>query len=257
MQNKLTKKEPEEYGLLRKYKEGDMEAWSVTSIIGFVFGVSDFIVKWSVKVAANRMWKEVLEAKADNKTPSKKRLIELAEQERIYLFKQSGIKGTIVHNGVDKHLETGKEQDIHEDFKGYYQAAINFITKENVIPILREQKVFNKYYGYAGRFDLYAELWGRKVLIDFKTSHHLSSNYGLQLAAYAACLGGLGYRVDRCYILHLKEDGNYTLVRYQDGFQDFLDVLKVFNRKVLLDKPKFNWASDAEVLRRENEKKTI
>lgn len=251
MPTKLTAQELEEYGKLRKYKNGSLEAYSVTSIINYVFGVPDYLVKWSVKVAAIRMWDEV---KNSPKTPSKKMLLELAEHERIFLLKQSGIKGTAVHNGIDGFIETNEHPEIDDSFKGYYSAAIDFLTDNKIKPLLREEVVFNKEHSYAGRFDLYCEMWGKRVLIDFKTSNHLSFNYGLQLAAYKKCLEDLGYKVERTYILHLKENGDYNIISYDEQFSAFIDVLKVFNRKVALERPEFNWASDALALEKENGK---
>lgn len=235
----------EEHGKLRKYPIPNTEGYfSVTSIINYVFGMPPDLVKWFLRVGATKMWEEVLDRQKENKPLYKKRLIEIAEFERLRLLKESGKKGTAIHDHIDFLHDNKKHPDkIPDEYKGYYQAAADCILDNDIKPILKEQVVSHPLYKYAGRFDLYAEMWGRKVLIDYKTSNSIHHTYGLQLVAYATVLKLMGYTVDAMYILHLKENGDYAIIKYDYPLEVFLDVLKVFNWKVAIENPSYNLAT--------------
>lgn len=223
---------------------------SVTSIINYVYGVPNEIVKWSVKTAATAMYNAIKDARVTGIKITKTRLLEIGEYERIKLLKESGKKGGIVHDAIQSHFE-GNTSSVPEEYKGYYDAFSEFNEENRCTPILQEKTVCSHTYKFAGRFDNYCLLWGRRCLIDYKTSNHLRSEYGLQLAAYAYCLSRLGYPVERTYILHLKSNGHYQLVRYEDSFDDFLITREAFERKSQIEKPVFVMASSHNAIEKE------
>ena len=79
-------------------------------------------------------------------------------------------------------------------------------------------------YRYAGKFDLLAEIGGRRILVDYKTGAK-APWHPTQIAAYA-----LGTNPDGAMILYLKKDGTFVdswltpfeLIR---GIQAFKDAL--------------------------------
>lgn len=239
----------EEFGKLRKYpiREG---YFSVTSIINYVFGVPPEIVTWSVKQSANAIYQAV----RDGET-RKSKLLEIGERERFRLLRESGKKGTAVHDFA-QGLGEGVTQPIDTNYEGYYEAVSKFFEEQSPKTILQEKVVASHKHKYAGRFDNYCELFGRRVLLDYKTSNFVRSEYGLQLEAYAHVLRKAGFPVERKYILHLKKNGSYELIQYNDSFQDFLNVLEVFKRKVSTDNPPFEIASDFNALRDEKTNQT-
>lgn len=213
--------------------------------------MSPEIVKWSVKESANAIYRAVADAKKlGEKIPTKKHLLEIGEAERLRLLRMAGKKGTAVHN-----YTLTPSLDAPEEYQAYYTAFENFVEENPLTPILQERVICSHTFKFAGRFDNYCELWGKKVLIDYKTSNYLRSEYGLQLAAYAHCLIKAGYPVDATYILHLKKDGTWNLVKYQDLFEDFLVIREAFARKVAIEKPPFEIASDFNAMKHETQTK--
>ena len=90
-----------------------------------------------------------------------------------------------------------------------------FWTTHTPKVIACEQTVWNSAIGYAGSFDLIAELDGVPTLIDLKTSSGVYGTMGLQLAAYARgeeIIAPTGHsqpmpKVDAFAILHVPQNG--------------------------------------------------
>lgn len=249
MEKLETLKQLEEYGKLRKYpiREG---YFSVTSIINYVFGVPPEIVSWSVKQSANAIYQAVKAGET-----RKVKLLEIGEFERIKLLKESGKKGSIIHDYAQELGDGNSPGEKVQEYEGYYESVSRFFQFEKPISILQEKVVASHLYKYAGRFDNYCELWGKKCLVDYKTSNFVRSEYGLQLEAYAHVLRRAGYPVERKYILHLKKSGDYEVIQYNDTLDDFLVVREAFQRKVITDNPAFEIASDFNAIRNEQKQK--
>lgn len=63
-------------------------------------------------------------------------------------------------------------------------------------PLYVEHSLISREHRYAGTFDLLAEIEGKRVLIDLKTSKELWSEYKLQLGAYYLLCEENGLEVD-------------------------------------------------------------
>lgn len=96
----------------------------------------------------------------------------------------------------------------------------------------REVTVYSREHGYAGTLDAIAELGGRTVLLDFKTSKGVYHEYALQLAAYrhAEFIGtddGAQMplpRIEAAYVLHLTAE-RWQLVEMDAGREAFAAFL--------------------------------
>ena len=66
---------------------------------------------------------------------------------------------------------------------------------------------------FGGTFDLLLDIEGKRVLVDFKTSNHITHRYFIQLAAYRYLISyNYNMNIDMCVILRLdKENGSYEM----------------------------------------------
>lgn len=100
--------------------------------------------------------------------------------------------GSRTHSGLENLL---KNEVVPENTPEYplegFKLWWEMINKENNITILgQEKKLVCPWFG--GTYDMILDINGRKFLVDFKTSNHLSYKYCLQMAAYNYILEYLG-----------------------------------------------------------------
>lgn len=131
--------------------------------------------------------------------------------------------GTACHRAIELDL-AGKldEQSIDPAVLPYFHAFQRFRDECRFEPIFTELRVTNNELGeplrYAGTTDIYGNLNGVPVLIDWKTS--LLTNapaVGSQLAAYLRALYRMGIASlsDRRIAVKLGADGRYKLERFR------------------------------------------
>lgn len=140
------------------------------------------------------------------------------------LEKASNI-GTQCHNSIDKYLEDNsfEPDNIENNARNAYNAFLKWFNSinsvNNVKVIFHEQTLICKYFG--GTLDGLYEINGKKYLIDYKTSNHISYNYFLQLAAYRYMLREIyNIEIDGCIILQL----NKYSVSYNEYLLDFSNI---------------------------------
>jgi hypothetical protein len=94
-------------------------------------------------------------------------------------------RGTEVHALAEK-LSHGEEVDVPPELTAYVDSALKFLNEWQPRTVLTEVVVASRQWGYAGTFDLLADLPnGRRVLFDYKTSASgIWPETALQLAAY-------------------------------------------------------------------------
>ena len=66
---------------------------------------------------------------------------------------------------------------------------------------------------FGGTYDLLLEVDGKRVLVDFKTSNHITHRYFIQLAAYSYLIGyNFNLPIDICMVLRMDKDtGQYEM----------------------------------------------
>ena len=125
-------------------------------------------------------------------------------------------KGTYVHNAIEEYLQNGGQLNSNEVPDAYrdqvYTAWTSFlcwwdlISRFNKVEILmQEQPLVCEYYG--GTLDLLLKINEKVVLVDFKTSNHLSYKYLIQLSAYKHMLKQI-HNIDVDAVLVLRLDKN-------------------------------------------------
>lgn len=144
--------------------------------------------------------------------------------------------GSAVHAAIHYLDESDLDWDtVTPELTGYVRAWEKFKLETQIEIELREYRVFNRIFGYAGTLDRTARLnWEPGTwLLDAKTGAH-EDWHALQSAAYCAAFEKpLRYRRAGVY---LSADGAYRIREFPPGeftddWSDFQAALRVWNRK--------------------------
>lgn len=148
-------------------------------------------------------------------------------------------RGTEVHK-IAERVQAGEEVAVPEHLYGHVESVAKFLDDWQVVPLLVEKTVASYRYGYAGTFDMVADIGdGRRILFDYKTSSSIKETCALQLAAYKMADFYLADNdlempveeigIDECAAVHVRADG-YDVVPLNTGpdvFTAFLHTLRV------------------------------
>lgn len=132
-------------------------------------------------------------------------------------------RGLTVHSIVEAYKNVGKIK-VAEDFKGYQDAFIKFITDTKAKILTQEKTVIDEENRFAGTLDMLAEINGKEVIIDVKTGKDIYPEAFLQLSAYAHASG------NNCDIavLLLKDNGKYKFEYGEKDLNSFLACKKIY-----------------------------
>lgn len=155
--------------------------------------------------------------------------------------------GTLAHYMVQCHIT--KESTNFDDYSKSEidqaeNALISFFEWEKghtIEPILNEIGLVSSIHKYGGTIDCYANIDGKKGLIDFKTGKAIYSEMIVQLAAYKNLLIENGYPVENVRIIRMgrTEDEGFDekVVTDLDNHWDmFKGLLSVYNLQKIIDK---------------------
>lgn len=166
----------------------------------------------------------------------------------------AALRGTKVHQ-IAEQLALGDEVSVPDELVGHVESVLKFLTDWKVSPVLQEKVVGSYKYGYAGTFDLIADVYdGRRVLFDYKTSTGIYPETALQLNAYAYAdfyVADAGIEIpmrevhiDEIKAVHVRADG-YDVIPLSMGAEQmnaFLNVLGVARARKDMD----GWVLPAE-----------
>ncbi len=222
---------------------------SVTRCTGIV-NKADFLVPWAVKLAGQHL-REFIETNsgpysAEQLLP----VIDEALRRHEVAKEEAAEKGKAAHEYAEKvanAMIVGQElPDLPETEDPNIIAAINafleWLTSHRVKFLHTEKVVYSQLYGYVGKFDAVAEVDGKLVLIDFKTSKSVYDDMRYQVAAYRMAYEEEHGKLDGTMILHLdKETGACTAHEFTDEDQAedapiFLACLAIAKRQKELAK---------------------
>ena len=126
--------------------------------------------------------------------------------------------GSQCHETIDAFITSEfnyeTPSDMFRDSRFAYESYLkwwNDINMNNIVKVIyHEYTLICKYFG--GTMDGYYEINGRKYIVDYKTSNHVTFRYFLQIAAYRYILREeLGIETDGCIVLQLsKNDISYN-----------------------------------------------
>lgn len=100
-------------------------------------------------------------------------------------------RGNAIHEALRLYCSEGTVPnvgDFPESVRGYVQGLCCWLIEVQPEPIAVEQMVASPEHGFAGRFDLLAEIDGRRTIVDLKTSARVYAEHHLQTAAYMLAL---------------------------------------------------------------------
>jgi len=171
----------------RTYKStGGRKLPSVTTVLDVK--AKPALIQWASNCAG-----DYLQRYLDGKSTYDLSLSDLQKiaQECRYAYKKISSKatggGTAVHKAIETYLKTGKLIDLSSDEEmAGMLAFLEFWKARGGTVFALERTVYfdDEEWGYAGTFDLLAEIDGVVTLCDFKTSKAIYDEYSLQLAAY-------------------------------------------------------------------------
>jgi hypothetical protein len=183
-------------------------------------------------------------ARAKLKTPLEAAVIE-AKLDTNNIRDAKADIGTAVHDAITK---VGVEDKLipldtyQPEVKGYMRAFARFWFEQDPTFIAQELIVASVEYRYAGRFDLIAEISGKRWLLDFKSSGGLYTEYSEQLRLYE-----LAYLEEpdaepfhHLGLVHLTPQGEYELRTAYTSKRTALAAIELYHARAEDDtnKPK-------------------
>lgn len=125
--------------------------------------------------------------------------------------------GTQTHNYIENYIKNDIKNTV--EYKEVYSCVSAFhkwwedINSKYKVKVLGEEKKLTCPW-FGGTYDILLDLDGEKILIDFKTSNQVNTEYFYQLAAYRYLINeNYNYDIDSCMILKFsKVDGSYETV---------------------------------------------
>jgi len=119
------------------------------------------------------------------------------------ILTNAGNLGSQVHNLIEWNIRNSFGQALtpqpHLDGPAVYAFAAYEAWRVNTRfePLLIEQQVWSRTHGYAGTMDVFGNVNGAPVILDWKTSSAIQDEYALQLAAYRHALIEMGHASGR------------------------------------------------------------
>jgi len=143
--------------------------------------------------------------------------------------------GRRTHKIIEDSKDVIDISKLAKDVQPYLEAYNKFLKSMRYGIIGREITCYSKTHKFAGTADLlirtfYGEVW----LLDFKTSNYVHDINQLQLSAYKYAMEEMGLaKIDRLFIMHLKNNADFDLYEaiYDfDSFKAVLDLCKWENK---------------------------
>ena len=147
--------------------------------------------------------------------------------------------GSVAHDVIQAKL-TNKAADLSDYTAKQIECAKPCITKfenwfkENKVkPILVETPLVSEKYKYGGTLDLYADINGKKTLLDWKTGSRFYREHKIQLSANMNLLMENEHPVEQCMLVGIgrddKEDFHQNVVGGMNiRFKQFRHLLAIY-----------------------------
>ena len=147
------------------------------------------LINWLVATPLNEV-KRLINEKLDNGEQLDRAILErifATAKKKPDTFKDEGaLVGSVVHGLIEDYLK-GKNIPTQSDkaVVNCWNLFLDWWNKQGYEVVEIEKKIYCKKYNYAGTLDLVVkDKKGNLVLIDIKTSNHITFDYFLQLNAY-------------------------------------------------------------------------
>jgi hypothetical protein len=147
----------------------------------------------------------------------------------------AGERGKKVHEATEV-LDKYGEVKITTSIQPYINAYIKFLEENEPQWLEIEKSYASETLKYAGTIDRIGTLNKGKyknclVLLDIKTNSAIKKQLaGTQLNGYHLLVNeDAKYKIDKLLILHLKNDGNYTIIDIEQDKTNFMACLTLHN----------------------------
>jgi hypothetical protein len=148
---------------------------SVTNIIGVLDKPA--LPRWAAKLVAERAW----DLRASLENMDRDEAIDILKGSPWRNSTRAADRGTSIHEYLQAVAEGAPVPELEGDALRYREAADTFLKAYEPVFELTEFTVFGD--GYAGTADFMADIAGRSLIGDYKTSKALYPEIALQLAA--------------------------------------------------------------------------
>ena len=171
------------------YRAGEVDYPSVTKILGVIDnGKSNALSIWARREALKLAEKELfgaLESGTVLDFANVSEILKSADRQPDKLKDAAADLGTRVHEAIDAYI-LGKPPALDEESVVGFTNFINWLSKEKIRIISGDIPVASPQWGYGGRLDAVGvDEAGKVIILDWKTSNALRTEYPLQVAAYA------------------------------------------------------------------------
>ena len=208
---------------------------SVTNVIDMMSKPA--LPRWAAKSVAEYAWQNRARLGSADSEQREFALKELKGAPWAYAGQRADV-GSVVHDIADALATDSDLPMFGVEEAAYADQFLDWVSSMDVEFIASEVTVFGR--GYAGTFDWFADIGGRKILGDHKTGKAVYDEVALQLAAlrYAQywMIDGkesLAETGDGCAVLHLRADG-WTLHEVdagEDAYRAFRGLLDAWHWK--------------------------
>lgn len=185
--------------------EGDLELWSVTTIIGAL--AKEGLVYWSAEEAAiaavnqQATWRGMLEdddpacQHRDAASCPAIKWLRDARHRKPKGMRSAADLGTAVHEAAEKYALTGTRPDVDDEVRPFLDRFDEWLQRFSPTYHATEVAVYHPELGYAGTLDAILEIDGVRYIGDYKSTRKVldgrdkptkpyPEQVGLQLAAY-------------------------------------------------------------------------
>lgn len=230
------------------------KAWGVTTAMSKGLP-KPALVYWAARCAAEEAW-DYFTDPVTRLRLDRDEVITHLKRAHIRKRDDAAVRGTKVHHYAEQIMRGADSIEVPEELAGHVKSAIRFMDEWRVRPLLIERTIGSYQWGYAGTFDLIAELPdGRRVLFDYKTgASGIWPDTALQLAAYRhadAYVADDGTEIPMREVgvteskaVWVRADG-YDVIPLQTDekvFKVFLHMLQVAKAQDVME----SWRGDAE-----------
>lgn len=121
--------------------------------------------------------------------------------------------GTCAHYLLDCHLREREidlgdfSPNVVEDAKRATAKYFDWAQGKDIRIIAADLEMVSDRHRFGGKLDVFAEINGRRTVLDFKTGKHIYAEHLYQVAAYAEMLKEQGERVDEIRVLQIGRTG--------------------------------------------------
>jgi hypothetical protein len=183
---------------------------SVTKKLDLIGGSkTGALMGWAVKEALSHVEKRMVLALSSNEAVTRELVVETlaAGRKRPERVKDAAADlGTRVHGLIDEWILTGSTRAQDVDEMVAFCNFTMFVSKYKMRFLSGDLPVASLRYKYGGRLDAIAEINGKLVLLDWKTSNAIRDDYALQVAAYRLALfETYGIRADKAMVVRFDK----------------------------------------------------